>query len=397
MEQAYQDLGDKVQINVKHLKAGTVLNCPTFDEAGNEVLPPYTPFTQEDIDRLLGSNREKIYYSKLRDIDNLRYSKNLKDLLTKKVYNGPRSIQLNTQKKALGAMEKLLGGLEQQENVEKVDMNETKGIIEDIVNDLNASDTEIVNLLDIQSFDDFTYTHGLNVGIISMVFARKMKLDEELVKEIGLGGFLHDIGKIRMPFDLLHKASSLSDKDLKTMRNHPRYGYEMLKGSSQITEMVKKIVLLHHEKFDGSGYPFGFKDTQIDDAIYIVAIAEIYDTLTSTLAYRKALTPKEALKVLLRDSGSHFKPEIAHQFAKSMGILMKESSYFEIGTYVLLNTKEVAKIVAKDSDVTTRPSVEIIKNSQGKTLASPIAVDLNMDGTRDIVRVLDNEEENRFE
>ncbi len=387
MEQAYQDLGDKVQINVKHLKAGTVLNCPTFDDAGNEVLPPYTAFTQQDIDRLINSNREKIYYSKLRDIDNLRYSKNLKELLTKNVYNGPRSIQANTQKKALGAMERLLGNLEQQENL---DMNETKGVIEDIVKDLNASDTEIVNLLDIQSFDDFTYTHGLNVGIISMVFARKMGLEEELVKDIGLGGFLHDIGKIRMPFDLLHKQGSLNEKDLKTMRNHPRYGYEMLKASSQISEMVKKIVLLHHEKFDGTGYPFGFKDTQIDDGIYVVAIAEIYDTLTSTLSYRKALSPKESLKIILRDSGSHFKPEMAHQFAKSMGILMKESSYFEVGAYVLLNTKEVAKIVAKDSDITSRPSIEIVKNPQGKILPTPLAIDLNMDGTRDIVRVLDN-------
>ncbi len=391
MEQAYQDLGDKVQINVKHLKAGTVLNCPTFDDAGNEVLPPYTAFTQEDIDRLISSNRERIYYSKLRDIDNLRYSKNLKELLTKNVYNGPRSIQINTQQKALGAMEKLLGNLEQQENV---DMDETKGVIEDIVKDLDASNTEIVNLLDIQSFDDFTYTHGLNVGIIAMVFARKMKLDEELVKDIGLGGFLHDIGKIRMPFDLLHKQGSLNEKDLKTMRNHPRYGYEMLKASSQISEMVKKIVLLHHEKFDGTGYPFGFKDTQIDDGIYVVAIAEIYDTLTSTLAYRKAVSPKESLKIILRDSGSHFKPEMAHQFASSMGVLMKESSYFEVGAYVLLNTKEVAKVVAKDSDITSRPSIEIVKNPQGKTLSTPLAIDLNMDGTRDIVRVLDSVDDN---
>lgn len=390
MAEAFVDLGDKIQIIVKYLKPNIVLNCPTFDGDGNAVLPAYVAFTKDDIDRLLSSGIDKIYYSKPKAVDIVTQQSSLTEYLDKNVYQGPRTIRTETQKKAVNVISQITQKLKDHE---AIDYDESKEVIKSISKDINESNEEIVNLLDIQSYDDDVFSHALNVGIISMVFARVLDMDEKLVEDVGLGGFLHDIGKIRVPREILHKEGPLTTEEFGIVKKHPRYGYEMVKKSTQITETVKKIVLLHHEKFDGSGYPFGFKANQIDDSVYIVAIAEIYDVLTTKLSYKEAFGSKEAVKSITNGSGSHFKPDLVHRFANKMGsTLLKESSYYQIGHFVLLNTKEIAKIVSKDSDLTSRPGLEIVKDKNGNALARPLAVDLNLDASRHIVRTLGQSE-----
>ncbi len=385
MSQAFVDLGDKVQINVKFLKANVVLNCPTYDTQGNTIKEAYSPFSQNDIDNLIKSNVLTIFYNKPTKVDSISHNKKLKDYLDNSVYQGPRTIKLETQKKAINVLLDINNKLE---NEDKIDFAGTQDVIENISTDLHESKQEIVNLIDIQNFDDHVYSHALNVGIIGMSFAKKMKLPEDLVKIIGVGGFLHDIGKIKIPFEILNKPTSLSPQELSIVRNHPRYGYEILKDSTQLDEKVKRIVLLHHERYDGTGYPFGFKGDQIDDIIGIIAMAEVYDILTTRLPYRDSVVSKEAMKSVLKGSGTHFKPELAHKFASSMGILFKESSYYNIGDLVLLNTNEIARVTDKDSDTTSRPKVEIIRNQENKVLSKPLNVNLAMDNYRHIIRML---------
>lgn len=389
MEKAFNDLGDKVQINVKHLKANTVLNCPTYDEDGNEIQTAYTPFTQELINGLLEKNIDHIYYTKLKNVDAVIYQKNLKDYLNKNVYQGPRTIKVDTQKKAISVMENITDALK---NRKELDFTDSNKLMDNLIDDISRSKVEIINLLDIQAFDDYTYSHSLNVGIIGMTFGMKLNMDEKTIKNIGLGGFLHDIGKIRIPYDILRKEDKLNEKELKVVKNHSRYGYEMIKDSKELDDLVKKIVLLHHEKYDGSGYPFGFKEQQLDDAVTAIALAEVYDTLTSQLPYCSPIAPKEALKVILKNAGSHFKPELAHLFAKNMGHLLKENQFYQVGDYVILSTNEVGKVISKDSEITSRPGLEIIQNSKGDFLTKPLSINLNVDGSRDIVRKLNIDE-----
>lgn len=385
MSQAFVDLGDRVQINVKFLKPNTVLNCPTFDLDGKVVRNAYSPFTQESIDELLSTGRDRIFYTKPKIVDQMVYEKNLKEYLNNNVYQGPRTIKVETQKKAVSVMDDLMKKMKDNENL---DFNESKVVINQIATELNESNEEIINLLDIQSFDDYAYSHALNVGLSAMAFARVLGMDEKIVKDIGLGGFLHDVGKIRLPYEIVHKRGALTPLELEIVKKHSRYGYEMIKESNQLSEMVKKIVLLHHERFDGTGYPFGFKDNQVEDSVYIVALAEVFDTLTSSLSYRDAYSSKESLKTIMRGSGTHFKPDLAHRFVNKMGMLFKESGFYQINSYVVLNTGEMAKIVSKDNEMTSRPGIEIVKNPQGKDLPKPISIDLNRDASRHIVKVV---------
>ncbi len=386
LNEAFVDLGNRVLIKVEFLTPKTVLNCPAFDKDGNVIKPAYSPFTQEDIDKLLVKGTREVYYTKAKAEEyQTAYTKKLKEYLKNNVYQGPRSITSETQKKAVKVSEKIVSLVRGQKTI---DFAEAKPVIDSVLHDLSTSSVDVINLLDIQEFDDHTHTHSLNVGVISIAFAQKIGMPDEAVKDIGLAGFLHDIGKIRFPYTLIHKNGPLTQTEFNLIKKHPRYSYEIIKDSNQLSDRVKQIVLLHHEKYDGSGYPFGFKDGQIENGVYVVSMAEFYDALTTNLSYKNAFTSKEALKQIVNNAGIHFKPELAHSFVRNMGMLFKECNYYDIGDYVLLSTNEVAKVINKDSRLDI-PAIEIIQNAKGRSYPKPIYVDLKGDSLRSIIRKVD--------
>ncbi|MDH4129407.1 MAG: HD-GYP domain-containing protein [Spirochaetota bacterium] len=387
MNEGFIDLGDRIEMTVKFLHPGMVLACPVYTKGGEILLPPYTPFTKESLENWQKAGIEKIYYSKKsRDAQTL-YTRNLKEYLEKSVYKGPRSVKLETQKKAVVVMDKIVYTVKNSLPVDFIE--DTKEIISCVLKDIQGSNAEIINLLDIQSFDDDIYSHSLNVGTIAMLFARKRGMNEHTIRDIGIGSFLHDVGKIRIPYDITHKRDQLNAEEYELMKKHSRYGYEIVKESVDLNESIKKIILLHHERVNGTGYPFGFKDDQIDEMVQIVALSEIYDALTTEYSYKKAFSPQKAFNLIIRYSGHYFRADLAHQFVKDMNNLYKESNYYSVGNYVLLNTNEIAKVVSKDHELTSRPGIEIIKNQFGKNLNRPLHIDLNLDNSRDIIRIMD--------
>ncbi|MDH5680871.1 MAG: HD-GYP domain-containing protein [Spirochaetota bacterium] len=387
MQKGFKDLGDSVEMTVKFIQPGTVLACPVYSKTGDIVQAAYTPFTTEYISKLQRMGLDTIFYSKKSSNMQPIYAKDLREYLQKNVYKGPRAISLETQKKAMEVTEKINRTIKEHQKVSFI--NDTKDLVDNILHDIQGSHHEIINLLDIQTFDDHNYSHSLNVGVIAMLFAQILGKSKDEVRDIGIASFLHDIGKIRLPYDLIHKEDTLTNQELEIIRKHPRYGYEIVKESIELNEKVKKIILFHHERYDGKGYPLGLKGDQIDDDVYIVALAEVYDALTTELSYKKAFTMQKAFNLIIRDSGSVFKPEFAHMFTKEMTVLFKESAYIPDKCDVLLNTNEVARVISKDSVLTSRPCVEIIRNSAGQEM-KPLYVDLRLDGTRHIVRIMNS-------
>ncbi len=385
-EQGYVDLGSEIEMTVKFIKPDTVLACPVYDRAGDILQTAYSPFTQEFLQQLMEKGVEKIYYSKkIRDIQAL-YTKDLKDYLQKNIYQGPRRIGVETQKLAVSVAEKIETTVKENLPIDFVD--ETKELIDCVLQDLGNEYNDVINLLDIQSYDDFNYSHSLNVAVIAMVFARKLGVSRTIIKDIGFAGIIHDIGKLRIPYDIINKKEQLLTEEYEIIKRHPRYGYEILKGSKDISDQLKKMVLTHHEKYDGTGYPFGLKEDQIDDATYILSLAEVFDALTTELSYKLSFSPQKAFNLIIRDSGTRFKPDLAHRFVKEMGLLFKESSFYPIGSHVILNTNEIGIVVEKDSKLTTRPSIQIVKNAEGMYVSRSITVNLNLDNSRHIVRIM---------
>ncbi|MDH4127247.1 MAG: HD-GYP domain-containing protein [Spirochaetota bacterium] len=386
LENIFSDFDDHVEVIVKHLKPGIVLASSTYDKNGNLVHPAYTPFTQNDIESLISSGIDKIFYTKFKKKLNTHSGQTLNEYLDNQIYKGPRTITIESQKNAVSVMEKIVNKIK---NDNEFDVHDARLLVENIMNDLNNSDEQVINLLDIQAFDDYTYTHSLNVGVIGMVFARKLKLHDDMVKKIGLGGFLHDVGKVKIPFEIINKDGKLTSDEYDIIKQHVTIGYKLIKNKTQVDDSVKQMILFHHEKLDGSGYPLGLKNNQIEDYIAIITIADYYDALTTERSYKKAFTPRETLHLIMKKSGIYFKSDIAHKFANEMFILFKESNFYTVGSYVLLNTNEIARVISKDYEFTSRPCIEILRTQAGKTLSKPLFVDLNLDGSRNIIKVVD--------
>ncbi|HPH03381.1 MAG TPA: HD-GYP domain-containing protein [Spirochaetota bacterium] len=378
----------RVRIDVRFLVPGTVLAWPTFNDANEMVHLAYRPFTADEVEDLIREGVEYLYYTGQTDVGR-QYVKDLKGYLDQEIYQGPRTITVETQKKAVSAMMEIVQFIK---SGQVTDFSDAKNIVEYVLNDIHTSKDDFINLLDIQEYDDYTYTHSLNVGVIAMVLGKRMNLSDAVLFNVGMAGFLHDIGKLRIPNEIINKPGKLTDEEYRTIKNHPRFGYEMVKGSPHVNEVVQRLILFHHERADGSGYPLGLTQEKLGNLTFIIAIADFYDAMTSARSYKRALTPKEAMQVIMKQAVTHFPDKVVQQFMADMKDILREGSFYELGMIVLLNTREVGRVVDKDFTATTRPVLEILRNSRGEVLKKPIRVDMNYDGSRYISKILSNDD-----
>jgi putative nucleotidyltransferase with HDIG domain len=186
----------------------------------------------------------------------------------------------------------------------------------------------------IKKFDDETYRHCLNVAMINSVFADWLKMNENEKKLLTLCGLLHDVGKLLVDKDVLRKPSRLTDDEYEEIKQHPMRGYQSLK-DKKIPESVKRAVLLHHERCDGKGYPFGFKTSEIDPYAAITAIADVYEAMTATRVYRKGMSPFDVIRIFLVPLLNQLtNTYLQHEVVLSDG---------QVGKIVLINKSELSR------------------------------------------------------
>lgn len=159
----------------------------------------------------------------------------------------------------------------------------------------------------IRNYDDLTYVHSLNVALICSIFGGWLKLPKDEIRILTLGGLLHDIGKMLIPKEIITKPGKLTEDEFKIVQTHSIKGYQALK-DQPIDIRVKYAALMHHERNDGTGYPNGFVSNQIDDFAKIIAIADVYDAMTSNRRYRNAICPFDVVENFERDGFLKFDP-----------------------------------------------------------------------------------------
>lgn len=165
----------------------------------------------------------------------------------------------------------------------------------------------------LQRHDAETYEHSRRVVGFSLRLARRLLLDRAQMESLALGALLHDIGKIRVPDSILHKPGKLTEAEWLRMRNHPLYGQQILSGI-EFLEGASRVVVQHHEKWDGSGYPWGLAGKDIDRNARIFAVADAFDAMTSDRVYRAGSSYEEAAAELTRAAGTHFDPNVVEAF-----------------------------------------------------------------------------------
>lgn len=202
----------------------------------------------------------------------------------------------------------------------------------------------------IEGYDDLTYVHSINVALISRMIAIWMKLDENEIDTVTLGGLLHDVGKVMIPNEIITKPGKLTDVEYNIIKTHPIHGYNVLK-NQDIDERVKLCALQHHERCDGKGYPYNKTYYEIEPLARIVAIADVYDAMTSNRVYRRGMCPYDVISVF-EENIDMYDPVVLSK------VLEKIANTY-INEKVLLSTDEQGKIVMINKNKLSKPVVEV--------------------------------------
>jgi HD-GYP domain-containing protein (c-di-GMP phosphodiesterase class II) len=192
----------------------------------------------------------------------------------------------------------------------------TKQAVADVV-DLILDDVETSHhLMMITDHDYYTYTHSVHVGVLSVCLAKNIfqRSHAHNLHELGAGFFLHDLGKVRIDQEIINKPGKLTDEEMQEMQKHPNLGFKILQETKQMTPESKIIVLQHHERFDGTGYPQGIRGDALHIYGKICAIADVYDALTTDRPYRKKMQPFEGLQIMKEQMMNHFQKDLFEQF-----------------------------------------------------------------------------------
>jgi metal dependent phosphohydrolase len=236
-------------------------------------------------------------------------------------------------------------------------------ISETILLDLITQQKNLVQLTDIRMHDTYTFAHSVNVAILSALLGSLVNLTQEALLKLTLGGLLHDLGKITVPNEVLTKAGHLSDDEWLVMQGHPEAGRQRIKKMLPGEPLLATIALQHHERIDGSGYPNHLQGEQIHRYARIVAIADVYDALTSVRPYKRAYTPSVAHRIMATCSPGHFDVELLKLFFDNVAI-------YPVGTIVKM--KVGYGIVKKvEFGHTLTPNVCVFASQEGKLLDEP--------------------------
>ncbi|HOJ79433.1 MAG TPA: HD-GYP domain-containing protein [Clostridiales bacterium] len=261
-----------------------------------------------------------------------------------------------------------------------VDIISVMDTVNDILNKVMQNETVMLQLTGIRDIDNYTFLHSVDVCIYSIIIGKKLGYGREPLMTLGMGAILHDIGKCKVPIEILQKPDRLTDDEFHTMKLHTVYGYEIIKNSYQLSTKTANIAFQHHEKWDGSGYPMGISDNEIDPLSRIVALADVYDALTSDRVYKKRELPHVAAEYIKNNAGVLFDPYIVDLFVNSIAV------YTE-GTLVLLSTGEVGSVVSSGSVGGARQKISVFSNKSGPPVLQPYIVDLNERTDVEIVEV----------
>jgi len=235
---------------------------------------------------------------------------------------------------------------------------EMLAVVSKIIDDILSLDDIIVNLTDIKSYDNYTYLHSVNVCVLSIITGAELELSYNELKELGVGALLHDIGKVMIPPQILQKQSALTNEEYEIIKQHSVIGYNILKTMPQISEVSAMVALCHHERFDGKGYASGLAKDEIHIYSRIVAIADIFDALTSDRIYRKKISTNQAIDYLTVIAVASLDSNVLCHFTKII-------PPYPIGTGVILNNGEKGIVIKLNKNLPTRPVIRIVFNTDG--------------------------------
>lgn len=250
-----------------------------------------------------------------------------------------------------------------------IETEDAKAVVSDLITTISSNVNTALWLTNLRAQHAATAAHCLNSSILALAFARHLGYSHDQLQEVGMGALLHDLGIARVPDRILNKPGNLNEEEFEVVKKHPRDGFHVLKLTREIPTTSLDIVLHHHERVNGNGYPDGLKDEELSEAVRIVAIADMYDSMTMDRIYRKAMTPQDALTSMHKRAEVDFGKQLMEEFIKCVGI-------YPIGSLVVLNTGALGVVVSSNPDARLKPLILLVRDEHGKDVVPRKLVNL---------------------
>lgn len=230
---------------------------------------------------------------------------------------------------------------------------ESLEVVEDLIEYVIECGDVNKSLCDIKTYDNYTYVHSLDTGIMTTFLGESLGYKESELIELGKGGILHDIGKTKISSSIINKKGKLTEEEYSEIKKHPKYGNDILAKNMSISEIVLKSVLQHHERIDGSGYPYGLSGNEISKYGKVVGICDVYEAVSNDRIYRKKFTPNDAYELILGGSGTMFDEKIVKKFKETFAI-------YPLGCCVRLSNGVEGYVVRHNKNFPDRPVIRVI-------------------------------------
>lgn len=330
-------------LTTESLCPGVILGKTIYNERGTILVSEGATLTQAIINRLVGLNVNYVYIK----------DEKTKDIVPVSSISDQLRVEAVQTIESTFAQIHINDKLQNSIVVEKAAVRFTQ-LIRSIMDGLRGNHELLSLLADVFVYDNYIFSHSLNVALYSIAVGMELKLDEKQLETLGMGAILHDVGKMLIPFEILGKSEKLTEEEYELVKKHPEYGFQLLKKIHTVSLHVAHCAYQHHERLDGSGYPRGLKDNEIHDLGKIIAVADVFDAVTSNRVYRSAMLPHEGLEILYAGAGSKFEIPIVEAFRRAVAI-------YPNGLSVVLNDGRKGVVSGQNIGIGDRPIIRILE------------------------------------
>ena len=350
-------------IPVDSLKEGMIFSAPVFIEGENFLVPAGVPIKRKDLDRLALWGIESVQTNGKALDPALIASLKTTAEAAKKEEENKDAAEPEANKGVYRTYMELIERLDEIINDIKNGLSIETRTIDAITGRLVKAVREHRNIIvgyilgaEVNGFE--LAKSSVNSAILSYLIAAELKIPNHKMMPIVIGAILHDLGMLRLPPELVEKKGMLSADEIKRMQAHPIYAYKIVKKDLLYQDEISAIVLQHHERWDGEGYPRKISGTDISLGARIVSVADAFEAMVSKKSYRNSMVGYQAMKNLLSDNSSRFDPAILKAFIQTMGI-------YPIGSFIFLNNGALARVVEVHATAPLRPKIQIITDEKG--------------------------------
>ncbi|WP_244731906.1 HD-GYP domain-containing protein [Psychrosphaera aestuarii] len=297
-------------------------------------------------------------------VEKVRPKTSFKDEIgkAKKLYNQAKTLQRQ-------ALKNMKAG-------RPIDTGGMKEVADGFIDSIFRNQDALACMTRMRQKDDYLMEHSINVSIIMTIFAKHLQIDEKTIHDLATGALLHDLGKINIPDEVLHKPGRLTDDEMVIMRSHVTLGYDILRESSDLSPTILEVVRDHHERLDGSGYPNGKNENELSQFAKMISICDTYDAITASRVYQNARTPIMAFKILRKESGTGFDANLVAEFINCMGV-------HPVGTLIQTKSNKLGIVIKSNFVNPLCPVVKVFYSLANKGYIPSKTIDLGAPGVED--------------